>query len=279
MSPPLLLPPYSPSQIYSPYYFYPLPALPQLPPTAFDLGSDENFSPTPSPPPTGKDAATDLPEPAFYAAKFARARVQMNMCYFLGRDIAFSHVPCNSNWNTPNKPIEGIKNYINELTLQTNRLIGMNNIQLNWKNPYKRNDFNERYPKNPSYDVYSVVNDGCDVVVFLVFNQYENCDNFTTTGHKYGGLTKGAMCEAHQGTGYAVVVDQGFLKEVWVGPQLLAHHLLMMLTSDLTDESKHCPEKESLLYPKLYPGKQRVDRCVADKLNRSNISKRDCLRD
>lgn len=51
------------------------------------------------------------------------------------------------------------------------------------------------------------------------------------------------MCEAAQGTGYAAVVDQGFLNDVWVGPQILAHHLLMMMTSDLADPSKHCPDK------------------------------------
>ena len=40
----------------------------------------------------------------------------------------------------------------------------------------------------------------------------------------------------------------------------MAHHLLLMLTSDLRDRSKTCPNKDSLLHPKLYPGQQRIDR-------------------
>ena len=48
---------------------------------------------------------------------------------------------------------------------------------------------------------------------------------------------------------------KGFLEDAWTGPQILAHHLLLMLTSDLNDSSKTCPRKESLLHPKLYPGK------------------------
>ena len=96
---------------------------------------------------------------------------------------------------------------------------------------------------------------------------------------------------------------KGFLEDAWTGPQILAHHLLLMLTSDLNDSSKTCPRKESLLHPKLYPGKdiyylsgyllshlilhfliyncflgqQRVDECVVDKLNRSGVSDRQCM--
>lgn len=51
-----------------------------------------------------------------------------------------------------------------------------------------------------------------------------------------------------------------------------------MLTSDLVDASKTCPRKDSLLYPKLYPGEQRVDQCVVDKLNRSQVSNRNCMK-
>jgi len=96
---------------------------------------------------------------------------------------------------------------------------------------------------------------------------------------KFGGVSYGGMCEVPDGRGYAVVVDQGFLKDAWTGPQILAHHLLLMLTSDLPDKSKHCPNQESLLYPKLDPGKQRVDQCVVDKLTRSGVSLRSCMQD
>merc|ERR1712152_19387 len=93
----------------------------------------------------------------------------------------------------------------------------------------------------------------------------EDCKT-TTTGHKFGGVSYGGMCEVPDGRGYAVVVDQGFLKDAWTGPQILAHHLLLMLTSDLPDKNKHCPNQESLLYPKLDPGRQRVDQCVVHKV-------------
>ena len=40
-----------------------------------------------------------------------------------------------------------------------------------------------------------------------------------------------------------VMFAQGFLGDAWTGPQILAHHLLLMLTSDLRDRSKTCPNK------------------------------------
>lgn len=120
---------------------------------------------------------------------------------------------------------------------------------------------------------------GCDAVVFLLFNQFSEDCTTTTTGHKFGGVSYGGMCEVPDGRGYAVVVDQGFLKDAWTGPQILAHHLLLMLTSDLPDQDKHCPHQESLLFPKLDPGKQRVDACVVDKLSRSGVSLRPCMQD
>ncbi len=69
-----------------------------------------------------------------------------------------------------------------------------------------------------------------------------------------------------------------------MGPQVLAHHLLLMLTVDLWEtskpvESRFCPNENSLLNASVKPGKQSVDRCVIDKLNRSNVSIRECLRD
>ena len=125
---------------------------------------------------------------------------------------------------------------------------------------------------------------GCDAVVFLVFNKFDSDCKTQTFGHEFGGVSSGGMCDQSQGKGYTVVVDQvsrgcsvinlqncrskqvisvcvqGFLGDAWTGPQILAHHLLLMLTSDLRDRSKTCPNKDSLLHPKLYPGQQRIDR-------------------
>ena len=43
------------------------------------------------------------------------------------------------------------RRYINEMTLETNKLIGLDNMRLTWKGPYERHDFQEKYPGNPSY--------------------------------------------------------------------------------------------------------------------------------
>jgi len=200
----------------------------------------------------------------------------IDLCYFLGNDIFTSHVPCNPNWGDGTN--EGVKRYINELTFETNRMLGENNMKLVWKGPYERHDSTtSAAPSNPSIDVQSVVNSGCDAVVFLVFNKFSSDCKTQTFGHEFGGLSSGGMCEQRFGKGYTVIVDQGFLEDAWTGPQILAHHLLLMLTSDLNDSSKTCPRKESLLHPKLYPGQQRVDECVVDKLNRSGVSDRQCM--
>jgi len=201
----------------------------------------------------------------------------LDLCYFLGNDIFTSHVPCNPNWGDGTN--EGVKQYINELTFETNRMLGENNMRLTWKGPYERHDAASALsPSNPTQDVLSVADYGCDAVVFLVFNQFSSDCETRTYGHDFGGLSSGGMCEQRQGKGYTVVVDQGFLEDAWTGPQILAHHLLLMLTSDLGDASKTCPNIDSLLHPKLYPGEQRVDQCVVDKLNRSQVSNRDCMR-
>lgn len=50
------------------------------------------------------------------------------------------------------------------------------------------------------------------------------------------------MCEAGQGSGYTVVVDQGFLNDVWTGPQILAHHIIKLLIQDIPGD-KTCPNK------------------------------------
>ena len=205
-----------------------------------------------------------------------RAR-NLDLCYFLANDIFTSHVPCNPNWG--DGTLEGVKQYINELTFEANRMIGENNLRFAWKGPYERHDPDAKSPSNPTQDVLSVAGYGCDAVVFLVFNQFSSDCKTQTTGHEFGGVSYGGMCEQEQGLGYTVVVDQGFLKDAWTGPQILAHHLLLMLTSDLKDTKKTCPARESLLYPQMYPGEQRVDQCVVDKLNRSNVSLRKCMQD
>ena len=65
-----------------------------------------------------------------------------------------------------------MRRYINELTLETNRMLGENNFRLAWKGPYERHDSQTHSaPSNPSHDVLSVKDYGCDAVVFMVFNK------------------------------------------------------------------------------------------------------------
>jgi len=219
----------------------------------------------------GKTAEEDIP-PALGRV----AGRNLDLCYFLGNDIFTSHVPCNPNWGDGTN--EGVSRYINEFTFQTNKLLGEQNFKLTWKGPYHRHDAaTSLTPGNPTEDVLSVIGYGCDAVVFLVFNKFNSDCKTQTYGHEFGGLSQGGMCEQHQGRGYTIVVDQGFLGDAWTGPQILAHHLLLMLTSDLPDQVKTCPNTNSLLHPKLYPGEQRVDQCVVDKLNRSRVSDRACM--
>jgi len=207
-----------------------------------------------------------------------KAARNLDLCYFLGADIFKSHVRCNPNW--ADGSAEGVRRYINELTYETNQMLGINNFRISWKGPYERHDFYNDTPTDPQRDVYQSIQSNCDAVVFLVFNQFADDCETETYGHDFGGVSYGGMCDQRtKGEGFTVVVDQGYLKEAWTGPQILAHHLLLMLTADLPDQSKHCPAKESLLHPKLYPGQQRVDACVVDKLSRSGVSNRDCMLD
>jgi len=232
---------------------------------------------------TGRAIPRDIPFINRVAANRNGAR-NIDLCYFLGQDIFTSHVRCNPNWADGSN--DGVKRYINEMTYETNKMVGLNNLRLVWKGPYVRTE-GVRTEQGQlleegdaiRYDVLSVARENCDAVIFLLFNEFSEDCKTTTTGHKFGGVSYGGMCEVPDGRGYAVVVDQGFLKDAWTGPQILAHHLLLMLTSDLPDKSKHCPNQESLLYPKLDPGKQRVDQCVVDKLTRSGVSLRSCMQD
>jgi len=245
---------------------------PELEYSTLDKGL--KFSPTRKTPKDTSDIE-DLQQSSQVKGRIAGRN--LDLCYFLGSDIFTSHVPCNPNWGDGTN--EGVRRYINELTFETNRMLGENNMRLTWKGPYERHDSTvSAAPSNPAKDVLSVVNYGCDAVVFLVFNKFSSDCKTQTFGHDFGGVSAGGMCEQAQGRGYTVVVDQGFLEDSWTGPQILAHHLLLMLTSDLRDQSKTCPSPDSLLHPKLYPGKQKVDGCVVDKLNRSGVSDRECMR-
>jgi len=249
---------------------YPLPSYYSQGPVGTYLSAHAGpiFSPVRSP---FRAPAEEL-EPATYSSRL-NAR-NLDLCYFLGNDIYQSHVACNPRW--ADGTVEGVKKYINELTFETNRVLGTNNLKLVWKGPYQRRNVNSRYPENAAGDTQSVASQGCDAVVFLVFNQFSKDCKTATTGHKYGGINKGGMCEAANGSGYTIIVDQGFLDDTWTGPQILAHHLLRMLVSDINGD-KTCPNKSSLLYPQLFPGKQRVDQCVVNKLNKSRVSLRQCM--
>ena len=125
--------------------------------------------------------------------------------------------------------------------------------------------------------------------MFLVFNDFVAQDS--TDGHKFSGFVKGAPCETHLGSGYIVMVDQGFWGAEWTGPQILAHQLLRLLTADVCaglkgyakKETVHwntncfCENENSLLHPYIKPGEQYLEECVIEKLNKSDISIRECL--
>jgi len=284
----VLLPPVHPVHplVTSPLQLYYLPRLlPSVPVLAdetpeikstFEAGSE--FTATPE-----SNVTEEIDTPPSLGRSAAR---ELNLCYFLGSDIYKSHVRCNSNWaDGTNK---GVLRYINELTFQTNKMMGEQNFLITWNGPYRRHDFNKKEPTNPRKDVLDLYHKPngpqCDADVFLLFNTFDDDCETRTYGHDFGGKSRGGMCDQYKGEGYAAVVDQGYLNNAWTGPQILAHHLLLMLTSDLNDREeyrrygyeKHCPERDSLLYPKLVSG-QRIDRCVVDKLVRSGVSERECL--
>ena len=170
------------------------------------LISGLKFSPTrKNPTDTSESDIEDLMQSS--QAKGRIAGRNLDLCYFLGSDIFTSHVPCNPNWGDGTN--EGVRRYINELTFETNRMLGENNMRLTWKGPYERHDSStSAAPSNPSQDVLSVANYGCDAVVFLVFNKFSQDCKTQTFGHDFGGVSSGGMCEQAQGRGYTVVVDQ-----------------------------------------------------------------------
>jgi len=220
--------------------------------------------------------------PKYQSPTDQSALTNITMCYYLGDDIETSHLQYNDQWKYDSRNLNGLYNYINQLTLGANTLLGLHNYKLKWKGPYGRSDKAEKYPSsdNLKYDVLQASTVGCDVVVFLVFNDFSTGQN--TDGHKYSGFANGAPCEASQASGYTVIVDQGFYGDVWMGPQILAHHLLLMLTADLfqpNDPRRYCNNEYSLLHKNIKAGEQYVDQCIIDMLNNSDISIRQCLLD
>ena len=157
--------------------------------------------------------------------------------------------------------------------------LGLHNYQLAWKGPWARSDKVKRYPDQLEFDTYRTLSHQCDVVIFLVFNDFTHGES---NGHKYSGFSKGGPCEQAEKKGYAVVVDQGFKGKIWMGPQILAHHLLLMLTSDIypvDDPRKYCDNPKSLLHKFIKAGEQSVGQCIVNKLNYSDISLRACMLD
>jgi len=210
------------------------------------------------------------------------ANTNITLCYYLGDDIEKSHLQHNDQWKYDAYNLDGLYNYINQLTLGTNILLGLQNYKLKWKGPYGRKNKFDKYPSQEDleHDTFQASTVGCDIVIFLVFNDFSSGQD--TDGHKYSGFAVGAPCEAAYKSGYTVIVDQGFYNDVWMGPQILAHHLLLMLTADLyasNDPRRYCENKYSLLSKNIKAGEQYVDQCVIDKLNLSDISLRQCLRD
>jgi len=222
----------------------------------------------------------------------------MTLCYFVGDDILKSHLMYSEKWAfVPQKYTAGLTRYINDLTLAANKLLGQDNFQLAWLGdgsssqgllPFSRHSPTESLTdKYLEYDVKGNAHRGCDANIFLLFNDYSSQQ--VSEGFKFSGLTKGAACDAQKGEGYAVVADQGYSDEVWVGPQVLAHFILRLLTADIchTDPNGHqgwshdcfCTSETSLLNPYVRPGIQYLDVCAAEKLNLSGISSRQCLRD
>ena len=64
--------------------------------------------------------------------------------------------------------------------------VGLQNYKLKWKGPYARTDKANRYPDKLKEDTLRVSKIGCDVVVFLVFNDFSSGQD--VAGHKYSGF-------------------------------------------------------------------------------------------
>ena len=54
-----------------------------------------------------------------------RAQTDMTLCYYLGDDVEKSHLQFNPQWQFTQSNLKGLYDYINQLTLGTNYLLGM----------------------------------------------------------------------------------------------------------------------------------------------------------
>ncbi len=69
-----------------------------------------------------------------------------------------------------------------------------------------------------------------------------------------------------------------FMNGDHVGPQVLAHHVLLLLTSSLNQfEDRNCEYKHSLLHGQILYNQQFRDKCAMSKLRRSYILSRPCF--
>ena len=73
--------------------------------------------------------------------------------------------------------------------------------------PWQRSDYEDRFPQNAAQDTYEARDWGCDLVTFLVFNDYSEVQE--TGGFETSGVAVGGPCQQNQGRGFIVVADQG----------------------------------------------------------------------
>jgi len=220
--------------------------------------------------------------PGYAGANCGSGRSELTICYFVGDDISGdgSFVMKNQNWNNTeigDKGPKGIETYLNELTYDANKLVGLNNFKIDWKGPFdNENKLTQDTGSWTQERVIESSKEGCGAVVFLYVP-----NDLDETNANYGGVSIGGACETKEGHGYIRMVDRGFIGDGWVGPQLLAHFILRLMTSDVcasADDPKcYCSSKDSLLHPRMYLGSQTLDSCALGLLNKSSISKRKCL--
>ena len=74
-----------------------------------------------------------------------QAQTNLTLCYYLGDDVEKSHLQYNPQWAYDKYNLKGLYDYINQLTLGANKLLGLHNYKLKWKGPYARTDKANRY--------------------------------------------------------------------------------------------------------------------------------------
>ena len=82
--------------------------------------------------------------------------------------------------------------------------------------PWQRSDYQDRFPQNAARDTYEARNWGCDIVTFLVFNDFTSVA--ATDGFATSGVAVGGACEQEEGRGFIVVADQGKLRTEFPTP-------------------------------------------------------------